>query len=113
MVTGAIPGLTVNMAVALAVPLTLSMSPVASIMMLLGLYCSGVYGGSVSAILLNAPGTPASAATSTSTIPTPRGVVVSSVSIADLFWPPSTARGVFTLFPLFDSPLDFTERETT
>lgn len=64
LVTGAIPGLTVNMAVALAVPLTLSMSPVASIMMLLGLYCSGVYGGSVSAILLNAPGTPASAATS-------------------------------------------------
>lgn len=64
LITGAIPGLTVNMAVALAVPLTLTMSPVASIMMLLGLYCSGVYGGSVSAILLNAPGTPASAATS-------------------------------------------------
>lgn len=63
MVIGAVPGLTVNMAVALAVPLTLTMPAAPSILMLLGLYCAGIYGGSVSAILLNAPGTPASAAT--------------------------------------------------
>lgn len=63
-IIGAIPGLTVNMAVALAVPLTLTMGPTPSILMLLALYCSGVYGGSISAVLINAPGTPASAATS-------------------------------------------------
>lgn len=63
-IIGAIPGLTVTMALALAVPLTIWMDTTPSMMMLLGLYGSGIYGGSISAILLNAPGTPASAATS-------------------------------------------------
>ncbi len=63
-VIGAIPGLTVTMAVALAVPLTIWMETTPAMMMLLGLYGSGIYGGSISACLLNAPGTPASAATS-------------------------------------------------
>lgn len=63
-VIGAIPGLTVTMAVALAVPLTIFMETTPAMMMLLGLYGSGIYGGSISACLLNAPGTPASAATS-------------------------------------------------
>ena len=62
-VIGATPGLTVNMAVALAVPLTMHLPLAPSLCMLFSLYCSGIYGGSVSAILLNAPGTPASAAT--------------------------------------------------
>ncbi len=64
MLIGAIPGMTVTMAVALAVPFTLTMGPVPSLLMLLGIYCAGIYGGSITAILLNAPGTPASAATS-------------------------------------------------
>lgn len=63
-VIGAIPGLTVNMAVALAVPFTLTMGLTPSLFLLLGIYGAGIYGGSVSAILINAPGTPASAATS-------------------------------------------------
>ena len=63
-VVGAIPGLTVTLAIALAVPLTLWMDTAAAMLMLLGLYGSGIYGGSISAVLLNAPGTPASAATS-------------------------------------------------
>src|SRR3546814_3947 len=62
-VIGAIPGLTVTMAVALAVPLTLWMDMMPSMMLLLGLYGSGIFGGSISACLMNAPGTPASAAT--------------------------------------------------
>lgn len=61
---GAIPGLTVTMAIALAVPLTIWMPFTPSMMLLLGIYGSGIYGGSISAILINAPGTPASAATS-------------------------------------------------
>lgn len=62
-VIGAIPGLTVTMAIALAVPLTIWMETTPAMMLLLGLYGSGIYGGSISACLLNAPGTPASAAT--------------------------------------------------
>lgn len=60
---GAIPGLTVTMAIALAVPLTIWMDTTSSMMLLLGLYGSGIYGGSISACLINAPGTPAAVAT--------------------------------------------------
>ncbi|MBE0531975.1 MAG: tripartite tricarboxylate transporter permease [Rhodospirillales bacterium] len=63
-VIGAIPGLTVTMAIALAVPLTITMPLTPSLLMLLGLYGAGIYGGSISAVLINTPGTPASAATS-------------------------------------------------
>ncbi|WP_018701343.1 tripartite tricarboxylate transporter permease [Amorphus coralli] len=63
LVIGAIPGLSVNIAVALAVPLTIFMPTDQALVLLIGLYGSGIFGGSVSAILLNAPGTPASAAT--------------------------------------------------
>ncbi|ASP21319.1 tripartite tricarboxylate transporter TctA family protein [Antarctobacter heliothermus] len=63
LIIGAIPGLSVNIAVALAVPLTIFMPTDQAMVMLIGLYGAGIFGGSVSAILLNAPGTPASAAT--------------------------------------------------
>ena len=63
MMLGAIPGLTVVMAIALAVPMTLWMDTVPAMMLLIGLYGSGTYSGSISACLINAPGTPASAAT--------------------------------------------------
>jgi putative tricarboxylic transport membrane protein len=63
LVIGAIPGLSVNIAVALAVPLTIFMPTDQALVLLIGLYGAGIFGGSVSAILLNAPGTPASAAT--------------------------------------------------
>ncbi len=62
-IIGAIPGLTVNMAVALCVPLTIHFPLAPSLCMLFALYVSGIYGGSISAILVNTPGTPASAAT--------------------------------------------------
>lgn len=60
---GAIPGLTATMAVALALPLTFAMDPVTGILLLVGVYKGGVFGGSITAILLRAPGTPAAAAT--------------------------------------------------
>ncbi len=62
-VVGAIPGLTATMAVALALPLTFAMAPVTAILLLVGVYKGGVFGGSITAILLRAPGTPAAAAT--------------------------------------------------
>jgi len=63
LVVGVIPGLTATMAVSLILPLTFDMEFVTSIMLLVGAYKGGIFGGSITAILLNTPGTPASAAT--------------------------------------------------
>jgi putative tricarboxylic transport membrane protein len=63
LIVGTIPGLTATMAVALILPLTFDMDFVTSIMLLVGAYKGGIFGGSITAILLNTPGTPASAAT--------------------------------------------------
>jgi putative tricarboxylic transport membrane protein len=62
-VMGVLPGLGPALAVSLALPFTFSLDKMASISMLLGLYSGSIYGGSVTAILINTPGTPASAAT--------------------------------------------------
>ena len=62
-IIGALPGLTSTMGVALLLPITYGMEATVGIVMLLGIYCGSVYGGSISAILLSTPGTPASAAT--------------------------------------------------
>ncbi|MCB2225848.1 MAG: tripartite tricarboxylate transporter permease [Desulfarculaceae bacterium] len=60
---GAIPGLNGTMAIALLIPVTYTWSPLFAIAMLVGCWKGSVYGGSISAVLLNAPGTPESAAT--------------------------------------------------
>ena len=61
---GALPGLTGTMAMALLLPLTYGLASIPGVMLLLGVYCGSIYGGSITAILINTPGTPASAATS-------------------------------------------------
>lgn len=63
-IIGALPGLTATMGVALFLPFTFSMDAVTGILLLVGVYFGSIYGGSIAAILLNTPGTPASAATS-------------------------------------------------
>ena len=63
MVLGAIPGLTATMAIALIIPLTYYLTPTQSLIMLLAAYNAGTFGGSISAILIGTPGTPAAAAT--------------------------------------------------
>ncbi|MBN6205489.1 tripartite tricarboxylate transporter permease [Ralstonia pickettii] len=60
---GALPGLTSTMGVALVLPITFGMGQVTGLLLLIGVYFGSVYGGSITAILLNTPGTPASAAT--------------------------------------------------
>jgi putative tricarboxylic transport membrane protein len=61
-VIGALPGLTATMGVALLTTLTFTMPHTEAIMVLVCIYVGAIYGGSRSAILLNIPGTPASAA---------------------------------------------------
>lgn len=60
---GSIPGLTVMLCLVLFLPITYSLDAIHSFMFLLGIYCAGSYGGSISAILIKTPGTPHAAAT--------------------------------------------------
>ncbi|MFD0717027.1 tripartite tricarboxylate transporter permease [Paenibacillus sp. GCM10027626] len=61
-IVGALPGLTATMGVALLLPVTFGMPPSIGLLLLLGVYFGGIYGGSITAILLKTPGTPAAAA---------------------------------------------------
>lgn len=63
MTFGALPGFTASMGVAVLIPLTFGMSPVAGLALLGAVYCGAIYGGSITAILIATPGTPAAAAT--------------------------------------------------
>lgn len=60
---GAMPGLTSTLGVALLTALTYSMDTPLAMVCLLSIYVGGTYGGSYAAILINIPGTAASAAT--------------------------------------------------
>lgn len=60
---GAMPGLTSTMGVALLMPITFSMEPHIGMLLLIGIFCGAIYGGSITAILINTPGTPSAAAT--------------------------------------------------
>lgn len=60
---GAIPGLSVTMAVSILISFTFSWDINNALALMVGVYCGGVYGGSRTAILLNIPGAPAAIAT--------------------------------------------------
>lgn len=62
-VAGIIPGLSSGMSVALFLPLTFTMSPLHGIIFLISIYVSVGYGGALTAILLNTPGSPQNAVT--------------------------------------------------
>lgn len=62
-VIGALPGLGTAVAITICIPFTLKMGSGPAIALLLGVYASSIYGGSISAVLLNTPGTPQSACT--------------------------------------------------
>lgn len=62
-IIGALPGLTATTGVTIFLPMTFYMDPVPAFGFLLGIYCGGTYGGSITAILINTPGTPSAAAT--------------------------------------------------
>lgn len=60
---GALPGLGPSAGLAILLPLTFGMDPVAGIIMLAGIYYGSMYGGSITSILINVPGDPSSVAT--------------------------------------------------
>jgi putative tricarboxylic transport membrane protein len=62
-VFGAIPGLTATMGMAIFLPMTFAMSDLNGMLFLVGIYVGACYAGSLSAILMNIPGTPSAIAT--------------------------------------------------
>lgn len=85
---GGMPGLTATMAVGLLVPFTYTMDPTMGLMLLGGIYCGAMYGGSIPAILLNTPGTPAAVATAIEGYPMSkqgRGALALKVSVTASF----------------------------
>ncbi|MGL1890625.1 MAG: tripartite tricarboxylate transporter permease [Spirochaetaceae bacterium] len=62
-IMGALPGLGVAMAVTVILPLVFGMETANGLLLLLGVYCGGTYGGSITAILIKTPGAAASITT--------------------------------------------------
>lgn len=60
---GALPGLSITLALALVMPFSYGMEPLTGLTLLSAVYVGAIYGGSISAILFNTPGTPAAACT--------------------------------------------------
>ncbi len=57
-ILGALPGMGPETGIALFLPLTFSLDPVTALACLGSIYVSGVFGGNITAILINTPGTP-------------------------------------------------------
>jgi putative tricarboxylic transport membrane protein len=94
-IVGALPGLSSPMAVALLLPFTISMDPVPAISMMAALYCAGTFGGSICAILINAPGAPPAVATAFDGYPmAKRGEAGRALGIAAVS---SICGGIFSL----------------
>jgi len=93
-IVAAIPGLTATMAIALLVPLSYGQPMLLATALLIGIYVGGMYGGSISAILLNTPGAPCSACTQLDGFPLARkglaGRALATSTIA------STCGGLFS-----------------
>ena len=97
-VIGMLPGLTATMGLALLTTLTFQMEASNAIVALLCMYVGAIYGGSRSAIILNMPGTPASAATTLDGYPLARDSrareALSLATVGSFF---GTLVGVFLL----------------
>lgn len=101
---GALPGLSSSMAIALLLPFTLYLEPIESIALMSALYCAGTFGGSITAILINAPGAPPAAATAFDGYPlAQRGKAGKALGISAIS---SAIGGIISVFALlFFAPL--------
>ncbi|WP_299752750.1 tripartite tricarboxylate transporter permease [uncultured Tateyamaria sp.] len=62
-IIGALPGLNATTGAALLLPFTITMEPIPAIAILTTIYCAATFAGAITAILINTPGTSASATT--------------------------------------------------
>ncbi|MFW8595839.1 tripartite tricarboxylate transporter permease [Cribrihabitans neustonicus] len=86
---GAIPGLSVTMAVSILISFTFSWDVYPAISLMIGIFMGGVYGGSRTAILLNIPGAPSAIATAMDGYPMARkgeaGVAIGVTTVMSFF----------------------------
>jgi len=90
---GAMPGLSPSMGVALLVPFTYGMEPSSALILLVSIYVAASYGGSITAITINAPGTASAVVTALDGFPLCRkgepgaalGVSLVASTIAGMF----------------------------
>jgi putative tricarboxylic transport membrane protein len=97
-VIGVLPGLGATTGAALLLPFTLTMEPVHAISVLATIYVSATFAGSITAILINTPGTAAAAATTFDGYPlAQRGEAGRALGISVVS---STVGGVFSVIVL-------------
>lgn len=82
-IAGALPGVGASLGMAIVLPLTLPLQGINALILLIGIYSGAMYGGSISAILLNVPGTGGAAATTFDGYPMTRaGKSITALTIA-------------------------------
>ncbi len=102
---GAMPGLSPSTAVALLVPFSYTMSPALALILLTSIYIASNYGGSITAVLINTPGTPSAAVTAMDGYPlTKKGQAGKGLGVALVASTVGGAIGVAILI-LFAVPL--------
>ena len=97
-IIGALPGLGPSLGMAIMLPLTVPLEPVNAVILLVSVYSGAMYGGAIAAILINAPGTAAAAATTFEGYPMSRkGEALKALAISATA---SSIAGFFTVATL-------------
>ena len=101
---GSLPGITATMGVAVMVPFSYYLEPSSALLLMSGVFCGAIFGGSISAVLLGIPGTPASLPTAWEGYPMARrgeaGKALHMVTAASCFGGIASALSLMFLAPL-------------
>lgn len=102
-IVGAIPGLSGSTGIILMLPFLIYIEPSSALIMMSGLFCGSMFGGSIAAVLISTPGTPSAAATLLDGYPlTQKGQAGKALGVALVA---STAGGIIsTLCLIFLAP---------
>ena len=102
-VAGAIPGVMAVTAMVLILPFTFTLDPLFAIALLMGTYKGGAYAGSITATLVNIPGTPEAAATALDSYPmSQRGEQQRALELA--LWASVIGGTISNLLLVFTAP---------
>jgi putative tricarboxylic transport membrane protein len=104
MAVGATPGLSATVGLALLLPITFTLDPTTGLVLMGAFYMGAIYGGAFTAILVNAPGTPSSIATTFDGFPmTQQGrseAAIIGITVASVVGGLVGVLGLATLAPL-------------
>ncbi len=107
-VLGSIPGFTGSLGIAVMLPLTFMMDPLPALVFLLSIYTGGLFGGAITAVLLNTPGSPAAVATTIDGYPmTQKGLSGRALGIAIASSSIGGFLGIFVLFIIIEPLASF------